>query len=247
MSLPAFYKNARSILSKRLREAVLRHYLIPDSRHGLPPALVKHWKPKEPLTLIDAGASFGSFTTSVAKHHRIGRALLVEPLTERCAQLRATFSEPVFTVCQQALADFDGQADFNVFDFDYASSLHAFPTDKAALFAGLELGQQRKLPVTVGTLDVLLERENITGSIELLKMDVQGGELNVLKGAQRSLERVWSIWCEVAFEELYENAATFQQIYDFLVHSGFVLQAIGEATHGIHQEVLQVDVLFSRV
>mgnify|MGYP001553612181 CR=1 FL=1 len=246
MSLEIGLNTWRSKFSKVRREVILRHYLVPDSRHGLPAALVKHWKPRVPLTLVDVGASFGSFTASVAKHHDIGRALLVEPLAERCNQLRGAYTKPVYSVCQQALADFEGEADFNVWDFDYASSLHDLPADRADLFVGIELGQQRKRPVKVGTLDSLLAQEEISGDIELLKMDVQGGELNVLKGAQRSLPRIRNIWCEVAFHELYESAATFQKVFDYLVARGFLLKAIGETSNGANGGVLQADVLFSR-
>jgi FkbM family methyltransferase len=246
MSLKLAISTWRSKCSKALREFVLRHYLVPDSRHGLPPALVRHWKPRAPLILIDVGASYGSFTTSVGKHHDISRALLVEPLAKRCAQLRETFKKPTFSVCQLALADFEGEGNFNVWDFDYASSLHNLPADKTKLLAGLELGQQRKLPVKVGTLDNLLEQEGIDGEIELLKMDAQGGELNILRGAQRSLHRIRNIWCEVAFSELYESAATFQNVFDFLEGRGFLLKAIGETSEGANGCVMQADVLFSR-
>lgn len=246
MSLKIALNTWQSKFSKALREVVLRHYLIPDSRHGLPPALVKHWKPRVPLTLVDVGASFGSFTAAVSKHHEIGRALLVEPLAERCDQLRGAYKKPVYSVCQQALADFEGEADFNVWDFDYASSLHDLPAGREDLFVGIEFGQKRKRLVKVGTLDSLLAQELIIGDIELLKLDAQGGELNVLKGGQRNLHRIKNIWCEVAFQELYENAATFQGVFDYLSGRGFVLKAIGETSNGAHGGVVQADVFFSR-
>jgi FkbM family methyltransferase len=233
-------------ISKRLREVVLRHYLVPYSRHGLPSALVQWFRPHSPITFIDVGASHGLFVDAIEKHFEVCKALLVEPLPNRCQELAKRFKEPVYTVCQQALADYEGIADFNVFDFDYASSLHTLPTEKTGIIEGLELGQVRKLPVRVGTLDALLKVCEIGDRIDLLKMDVQGGELNLLKGAKESLPKISNIWCEVSFEEIYENAAIFRDVYDFLASAGFGVKAISDCERGKDGNLVWVDVLFSR-
>lgn len=239
-------RKLKARISQHLREVVLKHYLVPYSRHGLPAALVQWFKPRSPITVVDVGASHGLFANAVRKHFEVARALLVEPLPNRCEQLRRQFPEPVYTVSQQALADYEGTAEFNVFDFDYASSLHDLPTAKASIIKDLDLGQSQKVPVKVSTLDALLESSGVSNDLDLLKMDVQGGELNLLKGATSSLPRIHNIWCEVAFEEIYEKAATFSEVRDYLAHSGFGIRAISDCERDRDGNLIWVDVLFSR-
>lgn len=233
-------------LSLRLKERVFAHYLVPFSRHGLHPALMKWWQPRNPVTVVDVGASHGLFISAVRKHYQLARALLVEPLPKRCDQLREQFSAPEFTVCELALADYNGTAEFNVFDLDYASSLHELPADRLESLIDIDCGRSTKISVMVRKLDELLLENGIHQHIDLLKMDVQGGELNLLKGATISLPRIRNIWCEVAFEEVYQKAATFHDIYDFLASAGFGVRAISDCERGRDGNLVWIDVLFSR-
>lgn len=50
-----------------------------------------------------------------------------------------------------------------------------------------------------------------------LNMDVQGYELEVLKGAKKTLEYIDYVYCEVNRDEVYENNAYIQEIDDFLL------------------------------
>jgi FkbM family methyltransferase len=232
--------------SKLLREVVLRHYLVPYSRHGLASCLVQWWKPRAPVVVVDVGASHGLFISAVSKHYNIARAVLVEPLPNRCKELRASFKEPTYTVKQVALTNYQGKAEFNVFEFDYASSLHECPCNTNATFNSAEYGAAHKIEVEVTTLDALLAGERITTEIDLLKLDVQGGELNVLLGAEASLHSIRNIWCEVAFEEIYSKATFFSELREFLASRGFGIRAISDCERGKDGNLLWIDVLFSR-
>ena len=47
-------------------------------------------------------------------------------------------------------------------------------------------------------------------------MDVQGYELEVLKGAKKTLESVDYVYCEVNRDEVYENNAYVEELDEFL-------------------------------
>lgn len=55
-------------------------------------------------------------------------------------------------------------------------------------------------------------------SADLLKIDTQGYELEVLSGAESLLRagKIQFVFTEILFNELYENAPTLSEIYDFL-------------------------------
>jgi hypothetical protein len=48
-------------------------------------------------------------------------------------------------------------------------------------------------------------------------MDVQGYELEVLKGAKETLKNVDYVYCEVNRDEVYENNAYVEEIDEFLM------------------------------
>ena len=65
---------------------------------------------------------------------------------------------------------------------------------------------------------VLLDR------IDLLWLDLQGAELEVLTASRKMLEVTQVCHVEVSTRRLYEGAALFDEIYDFMISEGFQLK-----------------------
>lgn len=82
-------------------------------------------------------------------------------------------------------------------------------------------------PVPMVSLDSYCDREQIE-TIDFLKIDTQGYDLQVLKGAQKLLaeKRVRIVQLELIFVDMYVDAASFDGIYRFLVDHGFRLFAL---------------------
>ena len=68
--------------------------------------------------------------------------------------------------------------------------------------------------VTITTLDDVLEGQD--HSFNFINMDVQGYELEVLKGATKTLEKIEHIYCEINRHEMYENCAMIDDLDLFL-------------------------------
>jgi FkbM family methyltransferase len=71
--------------------------------------------------------------------------------------------------------------------------------------------------------------------VSLLLLDLQGVELDVLKGAKETLKRTEFIYTEVSLTELYAKQALFSDILVFLNKQGFFLQSyevIEKSGHG---------------
>lgn len=73
-------------------------------------------------------------------------------------------------------------------------------------------------------LDVALRNAGFADrNVGLLKLDVQGAELLVLKGAPETLSRTAVVYTEVEFAPLYKNQPLFHDIDALLRASGFEL------------------------
>lgn len=80
----------------------------------------------------------------------------------------------------------------------------------------------KEIKVRVNTLDNYAKLHGIQ-HIDILKMDVQGGELNVLKGAINLLinEQIDIIYTEIWFNKSYENQPLYENIAIFLQNYNF--------------------------
>lgn len=75
----------------------------------------------------------------------------------------------------------------------------------------------KEIKVPVRRIDTLIEENNIDiATYNFVNIDVQGYELEVLKGFGKYLDNVDYIYCEVNVEHLYENCALMDDIDDFL-------------------------------
>lgn len=54
-----------------------------------------------------------------------------------------------------------------------------------------------------------------------IKIDTQGSELDILKGAKKTLSNVLGLEIEVSFHEIYENQPLFEDVKNFLKDLGF--------------------------
>ena len=73
------------------------------------------------------------------------------------------------------------------------------------------------------SLDDFLHEENLS-DVDFVKLDTQGSELNILRGAATILEQsVFGLEIEVCFSELYQDAPLFSNIDLFVRQFGFDL------------------------
>lgn len=185
---------------------------------------------REGFGLIDAGAREGlpDLFREIAP---LLKAVGFEPDAEECGRLnRAGPSGTAFGKTHYlpwALGAREGQADFHVCRSKGASSFYA--PNRAWLNRFPDPGrydvvQTRTVPVR--TLDGILQEAGpeMPGPVDFLKLDVQGAELDVLKGAERVLaEQAIGVEVEVEFFQLYESQPLFRDVDAFLSERGFTL------------------------
>ena len=76
---------------------------------------------------------------------------------------------------------------------------------------------------------------------------MQGGELDVLRGAGATLERAVLVEAELSLVPLYEGAPRFDEVIDYLAERGFgVLSLEPVFVDPADGRLLQVDAVFGR-
>lgn len=81
--------------------------------------------------------------------------------------------------------------------------------------------------VEISTMDSEIPEDH---SYNFLNMDTQGYELEVLKGAKRTLEKIEYIYTEVNQDEVYENNAMIGDLDSFL--SDYNMERVATGWHG---------------
>lgn len=108
-----------------------------------------------------------------------------------------------------------------------------------------ELGDapRRQVMLPMRTLDDVLAEKNLR-QVNFLKLDLQGYELEVLKGATETMNRAEVILSEVSFLPYNQSAPLFNEVVRFLAEKGFVLYDICALQRLSDQALFQADVLF---
>jgi len=206
---------------------------------------LRHLPRIEYRTVIDAGAHRGTFTSAFLELHRPARLVLVEPIPELVGQLRNKFHDhSELAVVAAALAEKNGEADFEINRSAPSSSLLKIDPRNSEWF-GRNLEIARTIRVPTLTLVQLMADQQLD-AIDLLKLDLQGGERMALVGAEPVLDRVHVIYTEVFFERLYAEAWLFWELNDFLRERGFRLCGLSNIVHAIDGNLLQGNATFRR-
>lgn len=130
-------------------------------------------------TVVDAGANFGWHAIHLA--HRVGpngRVFAFEPIPSTFEELAANVALNNCTnlhACALALGDADENVTFYLPRIDWGAGA-------ASQF--LDMGE--KIGVHMVRLDDVLE-EQAVAHVDFIKADIEGGELNLLRGAERVL------------------------------------------------------------
>jgi FkbM family methyltransferase len=210
-------------------------------------ASVEHEKmPIRPdfVTVIDAGANRGQFAVFAARRFPGAMLFCFEPLSGPGARLRrAVHAHDRLKVWNVALGAANGEADFHVAVADDSSSLLPIGARQREAFPRTKEREIRR--VQVRRLDAVLETTDLSRPV-LLKIDVQGGELGVLQGAEGLIQSVDAVLVEVSFLELYDGQALADAVWNHLHERGFSCRGAWSLTYSGRGECLQGDLLFAR-
>ena len=194
-------------------------------------------------TVVDVGAHHGQFALLALELFPAASVVCAEPLPEALKRLRATLgTDGRVTVLAAAAAAEAGRRQFHVSRKTDSSSLLPILRSCADAFPGTE--EAGTIEVEAKTLDAMLE-DKIPRPC-LLKVDAQGGELEVLAGAERVLAQVDAAYVECSFVEFYEGQALADEVIEAFLRHGLRLDGVFSIVRDASGRCLQADLLFRR-
>jgi FkbM family methyltransferase len=200
--------------------------------------LLELCKPLNISTVFDIGANVGTWSLLANAIFPRSQIHAFEPLDVCQRELSENLRDnPHFHVHQVALASKNGLATMHVGGVsDTSSLLPSVETDGKEPF--------RRYEQEVRSLDSYA-LEHALPPAHLLKLDVQGYELDILKGAAEVLSKTKAVICEVSFVEIYRRQCLFAELVEFMNQKNFSVRAFAQTTPtGVL--LRQTDVLFLR-
>jgi len=195
-----------------------------------------------PRVIHDIGANVGTWTCLAKSLYPDAAVEAFEPLEEHKAGFRL-WTAPWTDVRLHpvALGPRDGTVTIEITDFSDASSVLPLADEGRKTFSIAPAGRRE---VPMATLDGLVAAGTVRAA-DLLKVDVQGYELEVLRGAERSVQAARAVICEVSFRRFYEGQALFAEVLAHMGERGFRLHAFGPSLNP-GEPLVQADALFLR-
>jgi FkbM family methyltransferase len=195
-------------------------------------------------TVFEVGAYNGRDAVRYAADFPAAHVYAFEPLPESFGYLSENVKGSAnITAVNAAMCDQVGTATMHLSNWIDASSLHK-PIASGATFDKYT-ASDRQITVQTDTLDHYCAQNGIK-VIDLLKIDAQGAELAILKGARYLLSRsaIRVIFVEVAFGPLYEGGARFDEVMGLLCEHGFRLHNLYGLVSNQRGELAWGDALF---
>ena len=195
-------------------------------------------------TVVDIGANRGQFALVARRCLPQARVISFEPLPAAAAKFRAVFADDDrVTLHEVAIGPVRGNATIHISRRDDSSSLLPITATQASLFPGTE--EAATAVVRVAPLREFVSAADIQ-TPALLKLDVQGFELEALRGCEDLLDRFAYVYAECSFVELYAGQALADEVIAWLRERGFNLRGEHNTVHDRGGRAIQADFLFAR-
>lgn len=175
----------------------------------------------QPL-IFDVGANVGQSLKMFQRVFKTPRIHAFEPAEECFQKLEEQDWGDDVTLHRYALSDCCEERVFHHYELSVLNSL--LPLARVTENEFRDVEETGRSSVRTQTVDQIAESLGVT-QLDLLKIDTQGHDLRVLKGAQSLFQRkaVGHVMIEMNFVNLYEGQCGAQAVWAEMTHHGFAL------------------------
>lgn len=196
--------------------------------------------------VIDIGANIGQFGEELRKYGYQERIVSLEPLIAPFKELlRKCARDSKWTGHNLAVGAENGETYINVAANSFSSSLlEVLPRIVEEVPRTRTIGRER---IRISTLDSLFDEVSSGARSIFLKLDVQGAEKDVLRGAVASLPRIGHVQLEMSIEPFYSGEPCFPEMDALMRNMGYKLISISPTlANPSTGAMLQVDGIYRR-
>jgi FkbM family methyltransferase len=187
------------------------------------------------INIFDIGCRWGFadrfLTDKCLKSFRI---FGFDPDVEECLRLNQRYADMPsgFIMCLPiGLAGSPGMRNLYITKEPACSSLHPpiqYLVENYPALEGITLEKVISIPVT--TLEIWAKKNHLN-SVDYIKIDTQGTELEILKGGESLLHTTRCIDIEVEFNPIYEGQTLFWETDAYLRSKGYILWRLSNLVH----------------
>lgn len=197
--------------------------------------------------LLDIGANSGQFAMNIQIYGYKGRIVSFEPVQSAYNELRMNAARrPGWIAERMGIGDESGEMDINVSGaFTLASSFAAMRPKHLEIAPNTAYTSQET--VVVRTVDNIFNDYCGDEDRVFMKVDTQGYEAKVIRGAEKSLPRIAGVQMELSLEQMYEGEVLVHEMMDLMLGKGYRLVNIEEGMSDPRTgHLLQCDCVFFR-
>lgn len=195
--------------------SILYYLLFKKNKKNYINEVIRSINPTIKITLLDIGAA-GDVEPRWKKIIEFVNYIGFEP-DKRSYEKLSRKNDDYFTIYNKGVWSFEGIIDINFCKTPQVSSFFKPNLKILNLFPNKErFSIENNEQVSVGTIDKIIKTES-----DFIKIDIQGGELEVLKGSNSVLENTLGIELEVEFQEIYQKQPLFGEICKYLESKNF--------------------------
>ena len=194
--------------------------------------------------IYDIGANTGQYALKMRRYGYNNRIISFEPL-EDAFQVLKDFSsnDEKWTVKKYALGNEESESLINVAGNSQSSSiLEMLPEHLKSEPTSKYIAKQK---IKIKKIDSIFSDLYKIGDHIMMKIDTQGYEKNVIKGAENSLDKIRVIQLEMSIVPLYRNELLIDEMIKYMFNMGFELVSLENGfSDKSTGKLLQVDGIF---